>query len=112
MYVINPRRASAVRVTVVALSVCVSVTPMGLLFIVKMLPHTQQATSCSNIYLYMHLHKNASPTQCLKETQQYHKGRVTNAHKTNAHIAATHLQQRSPSKPGNCSKYLELKRHH
>ena len=31
--VINPWRASAVRVTVVALSVCVSVTPMGLLFI-------------------------------------------------------------------------------
>ena len=47
---INPRRACAARVTVVVVSVCLSVcplshiSPLGLLFVVKTLLRTQQAT--------------------------------------------------------------------
>ena len=45
---INPRRACAVRVTVVVmsvcLSVCLSVTPLERLFVLKTLSRTQQAT--------------------------------------------------------------------
>ena len=43
-FVINPRRACAARVTVVVMSVCLSVTPLERLFVLKTLSHTQRAT--------------------------------------------------------------------
>ena len=51
--VVNPRRACAARVTVVVmsvcLSVCLSVTPLERLFVLKTLSHTQRATKVKKI---------------------------------------------------------------
>ena len=41
--IINPQRACAARVTVVVMSVCLSVTPLERLFVLKTLSHTQRA---------------------------------------------------------------------
>ena len=55
--IINPRHACAARVTVVAVSVCLSVcplshiSPLGLLFILKTLLHTQRATKVFSVKL-------------------------------------------------------------
>ena len=47
--VINPRRAFAARVTVVVMSVCLSVTPLERLFVLKTLSRTQRATKVKTI---------------------------------------------------------------
>ena len=46
---INPRRACAARVTVVVMSVCLSVTPLERLFVLKTLSRTQRATKVKTI---------------------------------------------------------------
>ena len=58
LIIINPRRACAARVTVVAVSVCVSVCPLshisppGLLFVVKTQLRTQQATKVKKFVVF------------------------------------------------------------
>ena len=51
---INPRHTYAVRVTVVAVSVCLlsHISPPGLLFVVKPLPRTQQATKVKKFVVF------------------------------------------------------------
>ena len=58
---VNPRRACAARVMVVAVSVYLSVylcplshiSLLGLLFVVKTLPSTQQATKVKNVWRFL-----------------------------------------------------------